>query len=1646
MSAETDVNLAEFSISMPNPPTPEVHRSNVIETITTVLSSRHNILVVEGKEGIGKTVLLSQFVRAFPKHAFSLFLKSVSRFSYDPLTLRFDLASQLNWLLKHKEIVNPEEIDQTFLNYRLIELQRNARRHNQSYYFVIDGLDEVPPSEPKVLETILGMLPLGQPEFKFLFSGDLEERFRTFLRNTAFKTFPLTNFILDETSRYFEDLNLDRKQIQELHNTCGGVPGHLSSVRRIIEGGISVEKLILEMPQTLPELFQFEWRSVDQENKTLLKLLAILAHDRKPHTVDSLAQVVNMSSETISTMLGTLRFVLISEREVGFVSESFRSFAADQLIFLKKEVQHAVMEALLKKPESRESLLYLPGCLQESGQYDDLLTYLSPDNLRQLQEHTQSLTQIKEKAELGLSIAAQLKRDGDLLRFSLQTATIMDLYGSHVWKSEVEALVALNDYESALLLAQKTLLKEDKLHLLAIVAKAKYAQGLTEEPEIKSQIETVFAQLDYSKLGDRAIEIAADLIVSAPQLALELVERATRSGTGENILDKAYTRLSLAILTSDNDNSDHFGTVDKVVSRIKDPKARDLLAAVSNLSRDSSVSSVLGLAKQLRAASEGIFLLRQWANANRRSSESHILLQYALEVIIGTTTYAPSATVLLDLAAPLPYIADIGERKRLVGLFDALRPTVEKIGPTEDYIKFYIVLARAERDYDFDAAVNRVVEIYLFIEQIIDVELKANCLASLYAALPQVDPSQLIERSEGLHSLVNDDLQKYIVDLLDGTAEHFKSMKSIVQAVAETNPQFARDIVSRMNLQERRDKALLEIVKIRCLLPTTTDNLKLMTDCVSTISVQKFRSEGLATLIDNLAIANSGNVLALSLLQELLKLTMEMTTPERKCKGLVTLLRLIYKDYPLEDSLIEDIKAKLHEAWLKVDPGWLRVDIGFKIAQQLADCMLETAKAYLKDAETLKSNLIFNEGSVARTYVQTTCLAVRAYSGIVVSRAATSTDFSELESLIAAIPSKREQARLWADLCVRVYLVGRSDECSRIVSEKVRPILEDIKQVDDAYYMGIVIRVAPALYFHHKSTALQDFSLIPQPERDYAYFQIAQVILLKCAPDDPYEGAVKQGYPITYADAIDVCEILNLIEKDHYIYRCIRMISATLSAKKYRTSFTEQQKKELIRRLEAITSTKFPSPNGIQHHGYVIASKAETAFLLNSKTTVWQQLVTDATKIPNHSDSLFVLMRIAGSLPARERALKNSIYSDVFVRIGNLPSAHDRVDSYDALARECWEFDQTLARKSLKAAMQQSMQGNDSDLASTQIDLIDHAYRFDPQLAASLATLLDQDPAREEERETARHEMAALELQQTMLNASAESISLDGKTKALYPQVAHRLLASLLADRTTAFEIGRVREIMQISASFSLREGYPILAWAIENIIRKYAKGPQANNFVVPMFSAAVMGAQLVMRIAGQSSSQLEKVRRSIAPAAGTPGIFVSSRGRESAIQYIADWLSQQKIDRIKICDPYFGPDDLEAVRLIQSANPSCKISILTSKRHHKNAPVASPWDETYKQGWRLQVSDQLPPDTELVIAGTASEGLLPIHDRWWICEEAGLRFGTSFNGLGRNKASEISVMNKDELSICEAEVDKYLNREVKVVNGERMEYQLFTL
>ena len=96
----------------------------------------------------------------------------------------------------------------------------------------------------------------------------------------------------------------------------------------------------------------------------------------------------------------------------------------------------------------------------------------------------------------------------------------------------------------------------------------------------------------------------------------------------------------------------------------------------------------------------------------RERSDAADVVEYALDLAIKTAAYAPNARVLRELAAPLPFMRDKERARRLVGIFDGQKNTVEHIGPTEDYVRLQLLLARTERKYDTAACSNRIDEVH----------------------------------------------------------------------------------------------------------------------------------------------------------------------------------------------------------------------------------------------------------------------------------------------------------------------------------------------------------------------------------------------------------------------------------------------------------------------------------------------------------------------------------------------------------------------------------------------------------------------------------------------------------------------------------------------------------------------------------------------------------------------------------------------------------------------------------------------------------------------------------------------------------------------------------------------------------------------
>ena len=116
----------------------------------------------------------------------------------------------------------------------------------------------------------------------------------------------------------------------------------------------------------------------------------------------------------------------------------------------------------------------------------------------------------------------------------------------------------------------------------------------------------------------------------------------------------------------------------------------------------------------------------------------------------------------------------------------------------------------------------------------------------------------------------------------------------------------------------------------------------------------------------------------------------------------------------------------------------------------------------------------------------------------------------------------------------------------------------------------------------------------------------------------------------------------------------------------------------------------------------------------------------------------------------------------------------------------------------------------------------------------------------------------------------------------------------------------------------------------------------------------------------------------------------------------------------------------------------------MTSRKHQPQNGVDT-LEEIYDDAWR-KLYDQRPPKTEVVIIGGERTKASPIHDRWLVSGEAGLRFGSSLNGLGISKDSEISEMSASDAAQKRAQMQSYLSREDTEHHGEQLRMSSFWL
>jgi hypothetical protein len=1633
------MDTTQICRNFPDEPPQEILRESFIDTINQ-LFEKHSIVLVEGREGIGKTTLLAQFARQFAGSAISIFITPATQSSYDPDSIRTNLLEQASWLLNQKSIDDKElegldiKVDWGF---KQSGLQRRAKNLRKKYYFIVDGLGEIPDQHSNFRDLILDLLPLGRgEEFRFLVSGSAEKFSKRTLELVTNKSFQMSSFTLSEVYQNLADMDFTKEEINELYKTFK-YPGQFATIRRLMQSGLHKNDFFESNFAKASQLLEFEWQHLNYEEGALDEVLAILAFSSLEISPNDVAAITRIDKHMVDKFLDEIPFVIRSDTGyVRFVSDAHQKHAQKKLYKYKEVTEEKLIE-YLKNLDGSENAVYLPAVYNQSGRFGELVNYLTPETFSKILKSKQSLIPLREAAKLGVEAALSLHKDGDLVRLGLQSSIIDNLYSSDIWESEINALIAIKDIQSALALTERATTKEDRLYLLSVLASAKEKYKLDVQG-LEERIKNAYQQVDHKKLGEKAIDIAANLINidSMRDLAFSLVEKNTDDSDGENALDLAFAKLSLKAI-NENDDRDHtIDVVEKIQNRIKSPKAQNFLNR-SLFYLNFSGERIIAEAKKMERASEQLYLLRSWVMKNREALDAADVVEFGLSIAITTTDYAPNARDFRELSVALPFINNIEKRKRLVSIINGQKGTIEKLGPIEDYVRIMLILALAEKDDETETCLDCFVDAYLYTTYLEDLSTKSSCLARISSALSKIDPDKSFEEHDLLHSTVRTELATCVSELLGKTADQYLVTKGIIRALAQTDPLNALDIAQSLNGEDRRNRAIYNLANSTLDAPDKNLNLEFVYRCIQLITNRAGKDELLLQVLSRINGAEDSNVDEQTFLK-FATLAKEVQDAPERCNACCIVLQTLPRYNPLTESVFRtNIIELLTQAWDSIDVGWVKVDVGFKIVESLSE-FPELIQKFFKKVDDFRNTIFLDSDDTAFAYIACVKLTIRAFSGLFAQKIETENDITRVTTAIENIPSMTERVGLFTDLALRFRAANREDKFNEIVRNKVRPSLEKIQEVDGLAKELATVASSPALYLFHPTSALATIDKLNSSRvQDNAYAEICSYIITKCYKEPYYNPGNTKGKKLTKDEIRDLISLLGKIDEDSKMFYVILEITESIDT--YRNNFTKNEKAEFARELEEISRKRFPNKKFIKHDGYLIIALAQIFKIRDTKPGEWNTLIELAKNI-NVSDQVLILAGIADCIS--DYSKRRQILLDAENLITSIPSVYDQISRYELLSQSAIEFDQQLSRRYLKAGMEILVKQEDSDGQSVLRRYVDLAYKINPEFAASLASLADNDPARERAKQSIHRRLSQLKLKDEISEAGSTDPNSDELDDRDYPSAAWTLLGSLNAKRVNANKFEAIRDYAKVASNLPLSQAFPIYSWLIQNGIVKYANTSNAGDHLRPVFEATLAGCNLIVSISQKSNEQI-KIAKSSIKEANKSSVVIVDMESDDAKAILTNWIRTHVDNELYIADGYFGMEDLWVLQVVKDVNSDCKVYILTSKAH--NEKLISPGDQ-YPEYWRLNISDQETPPTEVVIVSATSSGSSPIHDRWWISGKAGIAMGTSINGLGGGRISEIRDLSIEEAEEREEIIKRFVINKIREYKGNKIRYLAFTM
>lgn len=1628
---ELDVVDWNKNAHFPELPAAAIARPHLLHAIEDALSTECPVIFLEGEALDGATWTLAQFCQYKPARTFSLFITPASKLTYSVDYLRLVLAEQFALCLNAAAITGESIAKSDYDNLRVKLLRRF--RPNSPAYFVLDGFHQMPDEDAGVISQIFSeLLPLGFPQCRFVITGREQRLKRHLHKSIRSRYFQIHRFTLTETRHFLSGCVDEESDCQRIYGICrNGSPGLLAVVKRLLQNGTDLEDLLQHKTAKLLDFVRMEFEPVSSMGPSQLQLLAHVAFSKVQHSHADLAEMVQISAEEVGELVKTCSFLKSQDfKRVEYVSESHRAVAASMLEPYRNSAHEQQLRFLENRPNSDVALQFMPVYLETLNRREALFSLLSqPEHYGALLEHTQSFAALRAQAALAAKAALEMELVNEVFRFSLQRSIFFSAASASGESARVRALVALGKTDTALALANAEKTREDRLALLCTYARMYSERHGKPEPQLLDFLSKLIAEVDFSAMGDRAMEIAADILMFDTDAAIGIIESAVK-GKAVAVRDAAFAQLSMsASLGRPGTKVD-----DKVRAQISDESLQKIAHSFELLSHQLDASSLKSLLAKMPAAHQ-IYLLRTIVSIRRKEQNILDLVDLGLDTLIKEPAYTPRARDLAELSAPLTF--DIADKKRLQALIariDSQVGLVARTAQSRELTLLHMRLAAGEYQYDRAAARERTTSTYFASMDVKTPEVRMECLAVMLGELIRMDVDGELEAQDGLREVIKTDLGEVVNVVLDGTGDHLAAVLPVVKVLAGDDCVAALQLVERLNVQSRRDEAYEHVARVLASRPHSAARAEGLRKALDGISTEDRRAQATVSLVRALN-TNPDKCSWLSLLDDLRQNCMRgYQLNEWDC--------WMFREsdacgVKYESELFEE---RTKEALARSASPIEEARMHFFAAEALANRNPERAHQLYTDGLRISQSHALATQSRSRLFEL--CLSLVSRSLVAVAKSPVFDDHSmdRLLQLIGKLPGVVSRVRVLSELAERLWCAKRTDLLERVVTQQLRPQLEQARAAHKSVgRLALQISFA-SLCAAHQKLALERVDELPADDANAALHGAALLKIQHISLHEPDSGSKPDYTRMRQQDVLDVIELISRMSVDWTIYDAMRVLVDALLDPRNKSRFTSNAKADWAAQLDAIIDRTLPDTKNIRHDGYVLVSKAAVLSLKESGWSSWDSLIGRVKDVPNAADRSFILTALAVALPKKHGGHRKALLEQAYRDIEAIPSPVDRLSHMQGYAEEVYGADLAMSLKeTLKAAMQLSLNLDEDARASKhRRQLIDLADQIDPALADELVDMVDDDPARIELKREAQHVTKLGKTKRALINATNASQAEECDVELL-PTAAWKNLGALLANRVEPKPTDVMLQVLNKVAGRPLEDAYPVLSWHLANLERKYVHLNDVRAHLVPHCESVLLAAELTESLL----RRLSGAPPDVAEEAGNEGMVVKRKTRQEAVAYLKEWLKTNAADAIIVCDPYFSTKDIEFLRLCLGAAPGIAVHVLASRSELEKERELSA--DAFQNAWKRQC-DQDPPETEIIAMGYAEEQARHvIHDRWLITGDAGLRLGTSFNSLGENKLSEISVIDSGRVRDLKEQLGQYLRRQ-RSVDGAKLQYITFTL